>query len=194
MKMTARTRTNLAFVLLLLLAIAGPTAARIWFGNNANDGQAKQQTFQNQEAKDASQFQKSHMLNHHNVEVSDEITFFKMHDLNQDGYLDESELRSLYGFERNVNPNAPHIRAIIGRALSDMDTDRDGRISLREYLNKQMPEMTAKEKVDDAEWIKNNPSHSTPVAHEQKKSETPKPATPGGGYTDGVPNKYRVDA
>lgn len=137
------------------------------------------------------------MLKHHNIQAFDEISFFKMHDLNHDSYLDESELRSFYGFERDVDPQASHIKAIIGRVLEDMDMDKDGRISMSEYIRKQLPELTPKEQEQDDEWIRKSIVEGR-VEREQQRREQPGQmqqtmmAEAASKRVEGVPHKYRV--
>ncbi|KAI9314572.1 DNA topoisomerase [Dichotomocladium elegans] len=93
-----------------------------------------------------------HMQETHQIHISDEVTFFKMHDRDGDGMWDEGDLRALYGFERDVDAGAKHIRLIIDRVFRDLDTDLDGFISLQEYMRSKLPDWTAEEINADRIW------------------------------------------
>ena len=64
-----------------------------------------------------------HMHQSRQVEISDEVAFFKYHDINKDGFWDEKELRAMYGFESD--PDSIHIKSIIDGVFEDMDKNRD---------------------------------------------------------------------
>ncbi|RUS20808.1 hypothetical protein BC937DRAFT_94345 [Endogone sp. FLAS-F59071] len=175
---------------ILLFILAAPATAR-WFGK---PDQSPQQPAEQHIPND---YEKDHMLKHHNIQVFDEISFFKLHDLDHDNYLDESELRSLYGFERDVDPQASHIKAIIGRVLEDMDTDKDGRISMSEYIRKQLPELSSKEREQDDEWIKKSIVEGRVEREQQRREQQGQRqqammAEAASKKVEGVPNKYRV--
>ncbi|OZJ06210.1 hypothetical protein BZG36_00837 [Bifiguratus adelaidae] len=98
----------------------------------------------------ANAFQKKHMAEDHDLDNFDEVVFFKLHDLNHDGHLDEKELMAMYGLERDIDLESRHIKAIINRAFQDMDTNGDRMISLQEYLAVQMPDWSPQEAREDA--------------------------------------------
>lgn len=90
----------------------------------------------------------------HQMEIMDEVTFFKLHDLDGDGFWDEKELQSMYGFERDVDPNANHIKLIIDGVYKDMDMNKDRFISQDEYINSKLPSLSKKEEQQEEEWKK----------------------------------------
>jgi inorganic pyrophosphatase/exopolyphosphatase len=88
----------------------------------------------------------------HQIEVTDEVTFFKLHDLDGDGFWDEYELKSMYGLERDIDPNATHIKLIIDRVYKDMDMNKDRFISMDEYITSKLPSLSKKEEKQEEEW------------------------------------------
>lgn len=155
------------------------------------------------------------MHDDHHIEVTDEVTFFKLHDLDNDGFWSDKELQSLYGFERDIDPNEQHIKTIINRVYQDMDFNKDGLISLEEYIASKLPSLTKREEKleeelkeeakkkkkkskDEAAKNKQEPkvivnNKRTPVAN---KKQTKAAASEekifnqrGNNY---IPNKFRV--
>lgn len=88
----------------------------------------------------------------HQIEVTDEVTFFKIHDLDNDGFWSESELQSMYGLERDIDPNANHIKIIIDRVYQDMDFNKDRFISLDEYITSKLPVLTKLDQEREERW------------------------------------------
>ncbi|KAI9278242.1 hypothetical protein BDA99DRAFT_491550 [Phascolomyces articulosus] len=110
-------------------------------------------------------FEDKHMQDTHGIQVNDEVAFFKIHDDNGDGFWDESDLRAMYGLERDIDPNAHHVRTIVDRALQDLDKDKDGKISLEEYMKSQLPDWTPEEIQEEKEWMDHHPPQTgTPKA------------------------------
>ncbi|KAI8992059.1 hypothetical protein BDF20DRAFT_84429 [Mycotypha africana] len=97
-------------------------------------------------------FERRHMHEAHQIEINDEVAFFKIHDLNKDGFWDENELRSMYGLERDIDPNAQHVQMIIEKVYEKMDLNRDRFISQDEYILATLPDFNgnAKKKEDIA--------------------------------------------
>ncbi|KAI8047963.1 uncharacterized protein B0P05DRAFT_565071 [Gilbertella persicaria] len=130
------------------------------------------------------EFEQKHMSESHNIEIQDEVAFFKIHDLNQDGFWDEEELKSMYGLERDIDPNAQHIKLIIDRVFQDMDLNRDRLISLDEYINAKLPMITEKQqRVEEEEKKKQKPIKAQPkepVFNQNKES------------TGTIPSKFRA--
>lgn len=137
------------------------------------------------------------MRDSHHIEVSDEVAFFKIHDTNGDGFWDEMELRSMYGLERDVDPEARHVGTIINRAFQDLDADADRLISLQEYMRSKLPDWTEQEKKQEQQWIEQ---------HAGDASSLPSPAAAARAYDDAdrpqwqehddnedhVPDKFRA--
>lgn len=92
------------------------------------------------------------MHDDHHIEVTDEVTFFKLHDLDNDGFWDEKELKSMYGLERDVDPNASHINIIIDRIYKDMDMNKDRFISMDEYITSKLPILTQLDRETERRW------------------------------------------
>ncbi|KAI7848722.1 hypothetical protein BDC45DRAFT_522593 [Circinella umbellata] len=115
-------------------------------------------------------FEDKHMQDTHGIQVSDEVAFFKIHDTNGDGFWDESDLRAMYGLERDIDPNAHHVRTIVDRALQDLDMDKDGLISLAEYMKSKLPDWTPEEVKEEKQWMDHHSSQThTPRSVEQKE-------------------------
>ncbi|KAG2209995.1 hypothetical protein INT47_003431 [Mucor saturninus] len=98
------------------------------------------------------EFELQHMHDDHHIEVTDEVTFFKIHDLDGDGFWDEQELKSMYGLERSIDPNAQHIKVIIDRVYKDMDMNKDRYISMDEYITSKLPILTQLDKEREHRW------------------------------------------
>lgn len=112
------------------------------------------------------------MTETHQIQISDEVTFFKLHDRNGDGQWDDNDLKALYGFERDVDASAKHIRTIIDRAFHDLDMDGDGLISLTEYMQSKLPSWTPEEIQADKQWRDDHPSGEA-SDEEQQHHERP---------------------
>lgn len=135
------------------------------------------------------------MADSHHIEVSDEVAFFKIHDTNGDGFWDENELRSMYGIERDIDPEARHVGAIINRAFQDLDANGDRLISLEEYMRSKLPNWTEQEKKEEKQWIEQHTGNAPPP---------PPPPPPPRAYNDAdrpqwqehdedhVPDKFKV--
>ncbi|KAI8369136.1 hypothetical protein EDC96DRAFT_122089 [Choanephora cucurbitarum] len=87
------------------------------------------------------EFEQKRMHQSRQVEISDEVAFFKYHDINKDGFWDEKELRVMYGFESDADPDSIHIKSIIDGVFEDMDKNRDRLISQDEYTNAKLPQI-----------------------------------------------------
>ncbi|KAL0074190.1 hypothetical protein J3Q64DRAFT_1778974 [Phycomyces blakesleeanus] len=106
-------------------------------------------------------FEEEHLHDTHQIQSADEMSFFKIHDLNGDGFWDAHELRAMYGLERDIDPDAKHIRTIIDRVFEDLDKDLDGYVSMAEYMTTKLPNWTEEEKVADKMWKEEHPYQST---------------------------------
>ncbi|KAL7311398.1 hypothetical protein PS15m_009167 [Mucor circinelloides] len=143
--------------------------------------------------------QSRHMNEAHQIEVTDEVTFFKLHDIDGDGFWDEKELQSMYGLERDIDPNTSHIKLIIDRVYEEMDMNKDRFISLDEYITAKLPSITAREEKLEREYRKKEPP-SPPVKNSKRDSTSGKKAGPivknkrsSGENVQGViPNKFRA--
>lgn len=137
------------------------------------------------------------MTETHQIQISDEVTFFKLHDRNGDGQWDDNDLKALYGFERDVDASAKHIRTIIDRAFHDLDMDGDGLISLTEYMQSKLPTWTPEELQADKEWRDDHPPSESEQEHKQEQHHE-RPEWQEGdqvdeeGDKDPVPDKFKV--
>lgn len=134
----------------------------------------------------------------HQIEVTDEVTFFKLHDLDGDGFWDEKELQSMYGLERDIDPNTSHIKLIIDRVYEEMDMNKDRFISLDEYITAKLPSISAREEKLEQDIKKKAPSSSAPK-HNKRKASSEKAKSivknkrSSSKNAEGViPNKYRA--
>ncbi|ORZ19901.1 hypothetical protein BCR42DRAFT_410771 [Absidia repens] len=100
------------------------------------------------------------MDNTHHIEISDEVTFFKLHDLDRDGYWNDHEVRAIYGLERDVSSDASHVNTIVWRAFQDLDSDKDGLISMKEYMVHHLPDWTEEEIKVERQWRLTHSSNS----------------------------------
>jgi len=73
-------------------------------------------------------------------ETFDLESFFKLHDLDQNGYWDRSEIEAVYGVHHDWNPKDKDLAKIkvkadqvVQRVLSLLDKDGDGRVSQPEF-------------------------------------------------------------
>ncbi|KAG0178163.1 DNA topoisomerase 3-beta-1 [Apophysomyces sp. BC1021] len=135
-----------------------------------------------------------HMHDTHQIQVSDEVTFFKLHDLDGDGFWDDRELRAMYGLERDIDPNAVHVKTIINRAFEELDTGRDGLISLTEYMRSKLPNWTEEEKKAEKRWKEEHQDEKATTLHQRSlHDDLPQweedKAEEGEGV---VPDKYRA--
>lgn len=142
-------------------------------------------------------YEEQHMTETHQIQISDEVTFFKLHDRNGDGQWDDNDLKALYGFERDVDASAKHIRTIIDRAFHDLDMDGDGLISLTEYMQSKLPTWTPEELQADKEWRDDHPSSESDQERKQEQHHE-RPEWQEGdqvdeeGDKDPVPDKFKV--
>lgn len=114
----------------------------------------------------------------HQIEVTDEVTFFKLHDVDGDGFWDEKELQSMYGLERDIDPNTSHIKKIIDRVYEEMDMNKDRLISLDEYITAKLPSITAREEKLEEEYRKKAPPPPPPAKNSKRNSASGKKAEP----------------
>lgn len=82
------------------------------------------------------------MHTEHHIDSFDLESFFKLHDLNMDGYWDVPEIEAVYGLHHHsVKEKIPQPELIQGRTkmivdkvLQRLDQDGDGKISQEEYV------------------------------------------------------------
>ncbi|OAC99788.1 hypothetical protein MUCCIDRAFT_83828 [Mucor lusitanicus CBS 277.49] len=141
-----------------------------------------------------------HMNEAHQIEVTDEVTFFKLHDVDGDGFWDEKELQSMYGLERDIDPNTSHIKKIIDRVYEEMDMNKDRFISMDEYITAKLPSITAREEKLEKEYRKKAPPPPPPAKNSKRDATSGKKAEPvvknkrsSSKNVEGViPNKFRA--
>ncbi len=82
------------------------------------------------------------MHTEHHIDSFDLESFFKLHDLDSDGVWDIPEIQAVYGLHHHsVKEKIPqqHVmdsrtRVVVEKVLERLDTDKDNRISLDEFL------------------------------------------------------------
>ncbi|GMK56623.1 hypothetical protein CspeluHIS016_0304630 [Cutaneotrichosporon spelunceum] len=81
-----------------------------------------------------------HMAAEHHIESFDESSFFKLHDLDLDGFWDRAEIAAIYGLRHHSisNPDkkkhdADFEKRVVDAVLLKLDTDGDGKVSLDEF-------------------------------------------------------------
>ncbi|KAK8861437.1 hypothetical protein IAR55_002256 [Kwoniella newhampshirensis] len=83
-----------------------------------------------------------HMHTEHHIDSFDLESFFKLHDLDMNGFWDGLEIQAVYGLHHHsVKEKIPHQELIDGRTqmvvdkvLQKLDTNKDGKISLEEFM------------------------------------------------------------
>lgn len=83
------------------------------------------------------------MHTEHHIDSFDLESFFKLHDLDLDGYWDIPEIQAVYGLHHHsVKEKIPvpemvdtRTKEIVEQVLRKLDTDSDGKISLQEFLD-----------------------------------------------------------
>lgn len=140
------------------------------------------------------------MLDAHHIEITDEITFFKLHDIDKDGFWSVQEVSAIYGIERNVDPNAPYIKGLVERVYQIMDKDKDRFISLEEYLSNKLPDLTKSELEQEKAYKQGKGTAASAkkgAATDPKAKNNKKPVVvnekmfkqEGANY---IPNKFRA--
>lgn len=82
------------------------------------------------------------MHTEHHIDSFDLESFFKLHDLDLDGYWDIPEIQAVYGLHHHsVKEKIPQqevmdsrTRVVVDKVLARLDSDKDERISLAEFL------------------------------------------------------------
>lgn len=84
---------------------------------------------------------------------------FKHADGNQDGRLDKDEFAVFLHPEERAELKG----LVVDETLQDMDKDRDGRVTLQEYVDDLWPAYERKENPEEPDWVKNEREsfHST---------------------------------
>ncbi|OWZ74637.1 hypothetical protein C365_06975 [Cryptococcus neoformans Bt85] len=82
-----------------------------------------------------------HMHTEHHIDSFDLESFFKLHDLDMNGYWDELEIQAVYGLHHHSLKDKlgrghadGRAQNIVAQVLDALDKDRDGKISLDEFL------------------------------------------------------------
>lgn len=87
------------------------------------------------------QYAARHMATEHHIDTFDTASFFKLHDLNRDGFLDTEEIEAIYGVHhaysqqksKDGEEHAQKAQTIVNAILSKMDSNKDGKVSLEEF-------------------------------------------------------------
>ncbi|KAE8540779.1 hypothetical protein D1P53_003143 [Cryptococcus gattii VGV] len=83
-----------------------------------------------------------HMHTEHHIDSFDLESFFKLHDLDMNGYWDELEIQAVYGLHHHSVKDKMgkggqvdgRAKDIVSKVLEALDKNQDGRISLEEFL------------------------------------------------------------
>ncbi|KAI5120783.1 hypothetical protein M0805_002410 [Coniferiporia weirii] len=83
-----------------------------------------------------------HMATEHHIDTFDPMSFFHLHDLNSNGVLDRDEIEAIYGVhhpysqKKSKDEQAHQEKAdhIVNVVLGIMDKNKDGKISLEEFV------------------------------------------------------------
>nr|KIR83969.1 hypothetical protein I308_05725 [Cryptococcus tetragattii IND107] len=83
-----------------------------------------------------------HMHTEHHIDSFDLESFFKLHDLDMNGYWDELEIQAVYGLHHHSVKDKMgkggqvdgRAKNIVSKVLEALDKNQDGRISLEEFL------------------------------------------------------------
>ncbi|CAG7853967.1 SubName: Full=Related to SSP120-secretory protein {ECO:0000313/EMBL:CCA67170.1} [Serendipita indica DSM 11827] len=90
---------------------------------------------------DAKSYAEQHMHREHHIDSFDLASFFKLHDLNGDGYWDKAEIEAVYGvhheYSKAKTPDEQEQQAkadkIVDAVLKRMDTNGNGLIDKAEF-------------------------------------------------------------
>ncbi|WRT65518.1 uncharacterized protein IL334_002463 [Kwoniella shivajii] len=91
---------------------------------------------------DGLSYAERHMHTEHHIDSFDLESFFKLHDLDMNGYWDEAEIQAVYGLHHHTVKDKlkqPELvdartRVVVDKVLQRLDTNKDGKISLTEFL------------------------------------------------------------
>nr|XP_018264522.1 uncharacterized protein I303_02692 [Kwoniella dejecticola CBS 10117]OBR86680.1 hypothetical protein I303_02692 [Kwoniella dejecticola CBS 10117] len=83
-----------------------------------------------------------HMHTEHHIDSFDLESFFKLHDLDMNGFWDQAEIQAVYGLHHHSvkdkikQPELIDARTqvVVDKVLEKLDTNRDGKISLAEFI------------------------------------------------------------
>ncbi|KAL7419603.1 hypothetical protein Q5752_005515 [Cryptotrichosporon argae] len=87
-------------------------------------------------------YAEQHMLSEHHIDTFDLPSFFKLHDLDSDGFWDRAEIAAVYGLHHHsVRDRVPddgaregRTQVVVDRVLEKLDADKDGKVSLEEFV------------------------------------------------------------
>ncbi|KAK4051826.1 hypothetical protein OIV83_002531 [Microbotryomycetes sp. JL201] len=114
-------------------------------GGHGDDGQGNQDTGHAILLQDdpTYTYAELHMAQEHHMDNFDIQAFFHLHDLNRDGILDVNELESIYGVHHEKRKSASGVplevhtqqaREIVQAVLEKLDTNKDGVLTMREFI------------------------------------------------------------
>ncbi|ODN80739.1 hypothetical protein, variant [Cryptococcus amylolentus CBS 6039] len=94
------------------------------------------------DADHALSYAERHMHTEHHIDSFDLESFFKLHDLDMDGFWDVPEIQAVYGLRHHsikekigkVEMVDERAKNIVRRVLEALDKDEDGKISLLEFM------------------------------------------------------------
>ncbi|WWC68791.1 uncharacterized protein I206_102726 [Kwoniella pini CBS 10737] len=83
-----------------------------------------------------------HMHTEHHIDSFDLESFFKLHDLDMNGFWDQAEIQAVYGLHHHSvkdkikQPELVDARTqvVVDKVLEKLDTNKDGKISLDEFI------------------------------------------------------------
>ncbi|TFK26749.1 hypothetical protein FA15DRAFT_667029 [Coprinopsis marcescibilis] len=103
-------------------------------GGHSHSGPAKGETIQ--------QYAQRHMAKEHHIDNFDVRSFFHLHDLDQNGYWDKSEIEAIYGVhhvysQKKSKDDIEHQQKadqIVKAVLEILDVDKDGYVTSDEFV------------------------------------------------------------
>lgn len=115
----------------------------------------------------------------HGTEIDKELTFFKIHDIDDDGFWDIQELRIMFGIEYALNPKSHQVRRVIDQVYSHADTNKDKFISVDEYLHNELAFLKPiKQREEGKIRAKRNNKNNSDITHLESLQR--------------IPNKYQA--
>lgn len=114
----------------LLVSFIYFTSTVLAHGDHSNDASAS----------DNVQYAQRHMSSEHHIDSFDIRSFFQLHDLNRDSFLDKEEIEALYGVhhvysQKKSKDDIEHQKKadhIVAAVLRVVDTNKDGKVSAEE--------------------------------------------------------------
>jgi len=116
-------------------------AIAVLAGNVRSHGDHAKKEKMKDGASDAEGYVAEHMRREHHIDSFDLASFFKLHDLNNDGRWDKDEIEAVYGmhheYSKALSPDEQvqkqRAEAVVKAVLAKIDTDKNGFIDQKEF-------------------------------------------------------------